>query len=145
MTEACNDENAPLRALSAVCSAVRLFFWLFSSEIGSDAIFCARVMTWAKSLENVLLPVKIELVALLIRISQNAGPALASRPGHITPTVYSGRRDYPRSSERTACGAELACAIAAMDACTRTCALVRFAASDATSVSRIRDSAAEKP
>src|SRR3954470_3010123 len=52
---------------------------------------------------------------------------------------------YPRRSESTACGAEFACAMAAMEACTRTCALVRLAASDATSVSRIRDSAAENP
>src|SRR3954468_24780890 len=35
--------------------------------------------------------------------------------------------------------------MAAIEACTRTWALVRLAASEATSVSRMRDSAAEKP
>ena len=46
-------------------------------------------------------------------------------------------------SFRTAWGAELACAMAAIDACCSTCALVRLAASAATSASRMRDSAAE--
>ena len=76
ITEACKEENATLRLLSAVCSAVRLVFWLFNKEIGRDAIFCARVMTCAKSLEKVLLPVKIELVELLIAISQNCRAGL---------------------------------------------------------------------
>src|SRR4051794_40353531 len=51
---------------------------------------------------------------------------------------------WPLSSERTACGAELAWAMAAREACCRTWALVRLAASAATSASRMRDSAAEK-
>src|ERR1700683_5578912 len=48
------------------------------------------------------------------------------------------------SSDRITCGAELACAIAATDACSNTCALVRLAASVATSASRMLDSVAEK-
>jgi len=81
VTEACNEVNALLMEFNAVCSAVRLVCWLVSREIGSDAICCARVMTWAKSLEKVLLPVKMEDVELLIRISQNcrAGPCEPAR------------------------------------------------------------------
>src|ERR1035438_2121358 len=51
---------------------------------------------------------------------------------------------YPFSSARTAWVAELACAMAAMDACASIWDLVRLAASAATSVSRMRDSADEK-
>src|SRR5205085_2305006 len=48
---------------------------------------------------------------------------------------------YPLSRASTACGAELAWARAATPACSRICALVRLAASDARSASRMRDSA----
>src|SRR5205823_6491703 len=72
-------EKDPLKVFSAVCSAVRLVFWLLSSVIGRDAICCARVMTWAKSLEYVLLPLKTGLVELLIR---NSSPdPLMKTPG----------------------------------------------------------------
>ena len=54
-------------------------------------------------------------------------------------------RDYLSNRETTCCGAALACDKAASVDCCRTCALVRFAASKATSASRMRDSAAEKP
>src|SRR5216684_1355347 len=52
--------------------------------------------------------------------------------------------DYPLRRASTACGAELACARAAIPACNKVCALVRLAASEARSASRIRDSAAAR-
>ena len=53
-------------------------------------------------------------------------------------------RAYCFSSARMACGSWLACAMAAMEACCNTCALVRSAASAATLASRICDWAEEK-
>ena len=53
------------------------------------------------------------------------------------------RRGYCKSFN-TACGAELACAMAAIEACCNTDALVRLAASVATSASRSWASAEEK-
>ena len=56
----------------------------------------------------------------------------------------AGCRVYCFNSERTAWGSWLACAMAAMEACCNTCALVRLAACWATLASRICDWAAEK-
>ena len=67
---------------------------------------------------------------------------------HVLPDLLDGDvargHGYPFSSARTAWVAELACAMAAMDACASIWDLVRLAASAATSVSRMRDSADEK-
>ena len=52
--------------------------------------------------------------------------------------------DQPRSSDRTPCGAWLACASIAVPACDRICERVKFIISLAMSVSRIRLSDADR-
>src|ERR1019366_1936622 len=70
--------------------------------------------------------------------------ALISAALRLCGEEHSRTDGYPFSSARTAWVAELACAMAAMDACASIWDLVRLAASAATSVSRMRDSADEK-
>jgi aromatic-L-amino-acid decarboxylase len=72
---------------------------------------------------------------------QKQSAAISGKRGPRTLYARLNKRYY-LSNERIAWGAELACARAAVPACTRICALLRLAASAARSASRIRDSAA---
>jgi hypothetical protein len=83
-------------------------------------------------------------IALGTRQSQRAGRKPACTRRRSTRLWLAARRDYCFSSASTACGSWLACAMAAMEACCNTCALVRLAASAATLASRICDWAEEK-
>lgn len=120
-----------------------------------DAMLTAFSICCARLDEKRLLPVKLPaevLEVLIFQLVENkaiaAGPRLMGRPRPYTPLKISAAgaetcRDY-WSSFNTASGEEFACAMAAMEACCRTCALVRLAASAATSASLIWLSAAEK-
>ena len=81
-----------------------------------------------------------------LRCGTKAKPGWPDRTRPAVELKFSARlpRHYPRNRASTACGAELACAMAAREACCNTCDLVRFDASSAKSASRIRDSVAEK-
>ena len=79
MTEACNDENAAAQAVQRRLFRGEAGLLIVQQGDRKGRDFCARVMTWAKSLENVLLPVKIGLVELLIRIPQSPDRALMKR------------------------------------------------------------------
>lgn len=65
-TALCSVENNPLRLLTADCSLVRVVTFELSWFIGSDAIETARLITWLKSLEKVLVPLNIGLLGVLI-------------------------------------------------------------------------------
>src|SRR5579864_5103099 len=105
----------------------------------------ARLSELWRSLANVLEPVRVvsglvtELV--LMRTPQNklgrSWLRSAQQELSFSFPIYC-------RSLRTAAGAALACARAAIEDCSKVCALVRLAAAAATSASRIADCAEEK-
>lgn len=114
-----------------------------------------------------LLPLKAMVAGRLAAVEVDVGDVdiadsaekIYATKGPISPCVEGGPRitegraiadparltdEYQPRSFRRVCGAELACAIAATEACSRTWALERLAASCATLASLMPDSAAEK-
>src|SRR5581483_609874 len=116
---------------------------------GREAIAIARLSTCWRSLEYGLVA-GVKLAELMIDLP---APLLRKKLGRsllrIGPDCQN-IRGSPRppadywSSFRSAWGAALACARAATEDCSRICALVRLAASVATSASRSADCADEK-
>ena len=111
--------------------------------MGREAMPIARVRAACRSGPKLLDPVKV-LAGVIVLLMESPQKKLGRSWLRSAQLWFYFRLDGYASSLSTAAGAALACARAAIEVCCKVCALVRLAASDAMSASRMRDCAAEK-